>query len=302
MLSKPIQASALQLVNGTLAITTATLVQPDFGTALPAGPRAPIVVTAMPVNARFLALFSRRFLMESLHVRGLYAPRTAGEIEIAAQDDRGRTIAWLAWQPLDPGYRLLRRILPEIGIACLVLMVLGLFQLRRIFHFVDLLIQRETDGGRAVDADRLTPEALFRDQVALEIGSLGYGVDSLAIHCVGFDGLDEIEAAIGEGAREVFMRIAAQRLAAACRGDTLVTRISPESFAMLTLGCDSHHAVGLRRRIERLMTSPVALPMGRFASRCAIGSAIVTDPAADTGEMLRAACDAMAEARHAVCA
>ena len=50
MISKAIQSTSIVRYNGGFYILTATLVQPDFGTVLPTGPRASIVVTAKAID------------------------------------------------------------------------------------------------------------------------------------------------------------------------------------------------------------------------------------------------------------
>ena len=53
MVASAIQANALKAVDGKLSIVTVSLVQPDFGKAMPKGPRAPMVITVMPVDKTF---------------------------------------------------------------------------------------------------------------------------------------------------------------------------------------------------------------------------------------------------------
>ena len=143
MLSKPIQASAFKAIGGRLTILTATLVQPDFGTALPSGPRAPIVVTEMRVDPPFLAQFSKRFLLDGVSVRLPSQPARPGRIEIPVHDDTGVLQTWLTWQPLDPGYGMLHRMaLPFFG-GMLFVLIVAAFELRRIFRAARDLIERD---------------------------------------------------------------------------------------------------------------------------------------------------------------
>lgn len=132
MVSKAIQSSALKIVDGKVSVLTATLVQPDFGTVLPAGPRSPIVVTTMYIDQPFLDLFASRYMLHDLHVHALGKPVDAGEIAIPAVDERGRTIAMFTWHPLDPGYLMLRRMAVPVLLVCLVLAGLAFVQLRKI--------------------------------------------------------------------------------------------------------------------------------------------------------------------------
>jgi sensor domain CHASE-containing protein len=67
-LRAPIQATAPKGIGGEYYFVTATLVQPDFGTAQIQGVRAPIIVTARKLDEAFLAEFGRRYLLDEVHI------------------------------------------------------------------------------------------------------------------------------------------------------------------------------------------------------------------------------------------
>ncbi|MDO7844319.1 CHASE4 domain-containing protein [Sphingomonas immobilis] len=152
MVSKAIQSSALKIVDGKVSVLTATLVQPDFGTVLPAGPRSPIVVTTMYIDQPFLDLFASRYMLHDLHVHPLGKPVAAGEIAIPAIDEHGRTIATFTWHPLDPGYLMLRRMALPLSLVCLVLTGLAFVQLRKIHAAARQLLDLQAfyEGDEAV--------------------------------------------------------------------------------------------------------------------------------------------------------
>lgn len=143
LISRSIQASAAKVIDGQLTIVTATLVQPDFGTALPAGPRAPIVVTLMHVDKPFLAQFSRRFLLNDVRVRLPSQAPIEGRIEVPVNDERGAMQAVLTWKALDPGYGLLRRMGLPVLQGLLVIMAIAALELRWILTSARRLIARE---------------------------------------------------------------------------------------------------------------------------------------------------------------
>ncbi|RZJ75661.1 MAG: bifunctional diguanylate cyclase/phosphodiesterase, partial [Brevundimonas sp.] len=99
MISKPIQASDLVMAGGAPFIVTATLVQPDYGEALPSGDRAPVVVTADAIDHGFLAVLSKRFLLTDARLGGKTAP---GQASIVLRNARGETIMPLSWTPQKP--------------------------------------------------------------------------------------------------------------------------------------------------------------------------------------------------------
>lgn len=289
MISTPIQTSALKLVQGKMTIMTATLVQPDFGTATLSGGPAPVVVTTMAVGPEFLKPFSERFLFNTVHVRALDEAPLAGETRIPARDDTGRTIAWFAWQPLNPGYAMLRQLLPPIGLVCLVLGIVAYTQLRRIGRLADDLIRSEAEARTLAYYDPTTglPNRLwFREQLALEISGLGDYHPSLVVHNVSFDGLSEIAETFGVDEREAFIAVAANRLAATCRDDAVIARTSDVGFAILSLDAGTPEGRALSQRLNQTMNKPISLDAGTIEVPCTVTAQTVTDPAADAHAIL----------------
>ncbi len=141
--SSAIQASGVKMIEGHLTILTATLVQPDFGKALPRGPRAPIVLTEMRVDEPFLAQFSKRFLLKDVYVRTPAQRAQAGRIEVPVKDEKGTVQAYLAWTPLEPGYGMLNRMATMLLLGMLPLLAIAAIELRRIFRAARKLIERE---------------------------------------------------------------------------------------------------------------------------------------------------------------
>jgi GGDEF domain-containing protein len=180
-------------------------------------------------------------------------------------------------------------MLPPIGIACAVLLLVAITQLRRIFRFADQLIAREAEPRIPGGEDGLVPFHIFYEQLKLEIASLGDGADALAIHSVCFEGLEDLDDGFGEGSAEAFMRIAALRLRAACREGTLLTRHVGNSIAILSLGSNGVEAEALSGRLVQTMSSPVALEGGLVNFHCAVGSVVVDERGADPDDVLHKA-------------
>ncbi len=132
MVANSIQASALKAVDGRLSIVTVSLVQPDFGKAMPRGPRSPIVITVMPVDKTFLQSFAQRFMLDGLHAIGPADEIPPGEVAIPVRDELKRIVGYFAWRPLDPGYVMLRAFLGPVAIVGVLFCAIAFFQLRRI--------------------------------------------------------------------------------------------------------------------------------------------------------------------------
>jgi signal transduction histidine kinase/CheY-like chemotaxis protein len=117
--------------NGQVNLVTATLVQPDFGTAQVSGARSPIVIAVMPLDTAFMATFSNRYLLHDADL-ALGAPHDAsGRASAALSDAEGDRVATLFWQPQRPGNAILRSAgLPVLVLIC-ALLAGALFLYRR---------------------------------------------------------------------------------------------------------------------------------------------------------------------------
>jgi signal transduction histidine kinase/ActR/RegA family two-component response regulator len=111
LLSRPIQASDVVRYDGGLFILTATLIQPEFGSFLPAGPRTAIVVTGKPIDATFMASFGQRLLLKNVRLVG---PSDTAGAYIDLADQHGARLARIAWSPRHPGADLISIALPAI--------------------------------------------------------------------------------------------------------------------------------------------------------------------------------------------
>lgn len=277
MISTPIQASSLKLVNGDLTIMTATLVQPDFGTALPRAQGAPIVLTTMPVDEAFLTLFSKRFLLHGLHVRKLNDPLPAGETEIAAKDETGATLAYFAWEPLNPGYTMLRQMVPPILAVCLVLGGVVFFQLRRLHKLSGQLIEREAHSRELAYHDPLTGlpnRNYFDEHLSWELDHFENGREALAIHYVRLTDLWQVAERFGYDARDHVVRIIASRLQAVCRSDSLLVRLSADEFAILSISNRGSDAHSLAKRLRQTLLSPAAIDGSQIDFRFQLGTGV----------------------------
>jgi hypothetical protein len=147
MVARSIQANALKAVDGRLSIVTVSLVQPDFGKAMPRGPRSPIVITVMPVDATFLESFAERFMLDRLHAIGPADEVPSGEVAIPVRDELKRIVGYFAWRPLDPGYVMLRAFLGPVAIVGVLFAGIAFFQLRRIHVAARRLLDGEDFMG-----------------------------------------------------------------------------------------------------------------------------------------------------------
>jgi len=277
MISTPIQASSLKLVNGDLTIVTATLVQPDFGTALPRAERSPIVLTTMPVDSDFLNVFSKRFLLNGLHVRNLGEKAIPGETEIPAKDETGATLASFAWQPLNPGYTMLRQMVPPILAVCVGLIVIAFFQLRRVHKLAGRLIEREAQSRDLAYYDPLTGlpnKNYFDEHLSWELNQFENAQAALAIHYIRLTELWQVAERFGYAARDELVKIIASRLQALCRSDSLLVRLSQDEFAILSISDRGSDAHSLAKRVRQTLLSPAAIDGTQIDARFQLGTSV----------------------------
>ena len=116
LVSRPLQFSVVEPIDGEPYLVTVSLVQPDFGKSLVRHRQAPVVITALKLDAVFLEGFSDRFLLAGVHLHKGDATAQPGEAHVALRDLDGKVVATLDWQPPHPGQRLLRKaVLSELG-------------------------------------------------------------------------------------------------------------------------------------------------------------------------------------------
>jgi signal transduction histidine kinase/ActR/RegA family two-component response regulator len=122
MVSAPIQASTVVRLGEQPWILTASLVQPDFGTARPSA-RAPIVITGRRVDPHFVAELAKRYLLKDARIAAVGEPRAHGVAEAQFNDRTGRPVAALRWTPRRPGAELIHRIIWPLILALLLLVL-----------------------------------------------------------------------------------------------------------------------------------------------------------------------------------
>ena len=104
-------------------VVSASLVQPDFGTALPQGNRSPIVITVQPLNAAYLEWLGSHFLLRDLHVERIpLSPVQPGEASAVMRDHTGQPVARVDWQYRRPARDLAAVVAPSVGLLLLVLL------------------------------------------------------------------------------------------------------------------------------------------------------------------------------------
>ena len=167
VISTPIRSSAVMVLDGKPVLLTATLVQPDFGTALPRGPRSAILISGVGYDAAF-KLLSNDYLLERPGL--LVGAPDIGPLEARAwlRAPDGRPLASVVWAPQRPGQRLLRSALPQVTMATLGL-GLGLLLAMGVLR-VNLRSLRRTMGALVVARDAAERASQAKSQFLATMG------------------------------------------------------------------------------------------------------------------------------------
>jgi signal transduction histidine kinase/DNA-binding response OmpR family regulator len=121
-ISRPIQSSQVVRRGAQLYVLIATLVQPDNGRSLPAGPRSSIVVTGKKIDDALLGDIARGLVLRDLRIIPPDAPAKAF---IDLKGPAGEMLGRLAWAPTEPGSTL--TLVLMVPMLLVVVLPLGLF-------------------------------------------------------------------------------------------------------------------------------------------------------------------------------
>ncbi len=124
LVSRAIQSSDFVFHDGRVYLVTATLVQPDFATVTPKGPRAPVVVMALAMSQGGLTRLKERFQLAELQTgvgdRGV----ERGRAKLVVETLEGPPIV-VTWAPQRPGADLLRRAIVPVTLVILAFAAMG---------------------------------------------------------------------------------------------------------------------------------------------------------------------------------
>ncbi len=235
IITPPIQADGLIRSDGQLFIVISTLIQPDFGTALPKGPRAPIAITAIPVDKAMLHSFATRYLVDDLELRSFAQPDDDKDFALLRGPD-GQPVAALVWRPRRPGSALLDALMPPMILVLLLLGLAGWSILRRSDIIISELIASEGRARHLAYHDTLTKlpnRAYLFDRLTSLLGAVGQDGSSMAVMCVDLDRFKEVNDTMGHGAGDALIEAVADRLRHVCDDRATIARLGGDEFVVL---------------------------------------------------------------------
>ena len=289
LLIPPIQANTVGRINGQVYLVTATLVQPDFGKYLPKTSRAPVAITALPIDAKLLSGFAQRYLLDQLNVAPDQASRS-GNGTLVLRDLRQNPIATLIWNPRRPSAALLNRLLVPLLLVAVLLGLLALSMMRRSAAVVTDLIASEARAKHLAFHDPLTHlpnRAMLFERLHALLGGISGPGDRVSVLCVDLDWFKEINDTLGHHAGDLVIETTATRLRLACAGATLIARLGGDEFVVLCSKADCDGAEVLGQKIIAALSAPIASEYGRLEVGCSIGTAVIDRSGVEPTEALR---------------
>lgn len=291
---KPIAASRIEVLGDEAVLLSASLFQPDFGTAKPKGNRAPILITAMPIAGALQNFFGDRFLLDDARISPLStvsADRARAEIAV---NPKGESQV-LSWQPPRPAADILRQSLPLIMTVGVALLAGGFLLIRVSQHTAEMLVGRERQMRHAATHDFLTGLA-NRSVLQQEFQTLAEA-GLLTVVCIDLDGFKAVNDNHGHAMGDELLKLVAARLKGATRDRDRIFRLGGDEFALLLPAIPMATAEQTCSRLSATLAEPFSLSCGTVSIGASFGISTIVDANASYEVALNAADSALYHAK-----
>jgi diguanylate cyclase (GGDEF)-like protein len=286
MVSRAIQVSAFERLDGEAYLVTASLVQSDFGKVLLKGRSAPVVITVLKVDAAFLENFANRFLLVGAHLHQGDATAQPGDAHAALRDHAGRIVATLDWSPPHPGQRLLRKAVLPILLVVGTLAVAVLAFARRSRKIAEGLVASEARAKHMALHDALTGlpnRVLFEERLRQAIDGLSRRKGAAAVLAIDLDRFKAVNDTHGHAVGDELIIAMAQRLREVCRANETVARLGGDEFAVVAVDMAPNGAAALAERLVTALAGAVELSCGAVFVSGSVGVALIEQADAHIG-------------------
>lgn len=286
---KPVQRDTFARIGGTVFIISATLVQPDFGRVLPRGDRAPVTITALPVNDAVLRSFAGRYLLDGLTLVGPHAADgQSGELALRGTD--GHPVAMLSWVPRRPGTLLYRSLWLPLLCVLAMLCLAGWTIMRRTDSIVTELVASESRAKHLALHDpltRLPNRAMLFERLRTILQDSAGGALPVTVLCVDLDRFKEINDTLGHHVGDLVIETVAARLRTVCGDAALISRLGGDEFVVLLAEAGLDRAGHVGQAIIAEAGKPIQSEYGRIETGCSIGAAVIERAEVEPSEALR---------------
>ncbi|SOC35572.1 diguanylate cyclase (GGDEF)-like protein [Rhizobium subbaraonis] len=270
----PVAASRIEVLGDEAVLLSASLFQPDFATAVPKGDRAPILVTAMPIDGSLQDFFGQRFLLDDPQVGPLSAVaanRARAEIAVSPEGQ----VQVLSWRPPTPAADVLYHSLPLVVAVSLVLLAGGLLMFRMTRGTAQMLVDREREMRHAATHDFLTG-LINRALLEPEFKALA-NRRPLAVVCMDLDGFKAVNDTHGHAIGDALLRVVAARLRSGTRQADRIFRLGGDEFAILMPDLSATEAEQVCNTLLAALSQPIVLPVGETSIGASFGISLVVD-------------------------
>lgn len=177
MIARPIDESAVIDTPSGASIVSASLVQPDFGTAWSNTP-APVVVVGESVDQEFLTWLGEHYLLENVRVEPV-GPAGKGRARALLRDPAAKPVAQITWTRKNPVNALAGAFAPVVTVM-LVLLLAGPLLIIRHLRDRNVAIRRSADAVRSANQARARSLAVVSDEISVPMGGVVVALDRLS--------------------------------------------------------------------------------------------------------------------------
>jgi len=287
-------SSRMQVLGDDAVLLSASLFQPDFGTAEPKGARRPILITAMPITGTLQDFFGTRFLLDDAAISSLsdVSPdRARAEIAVGP-DGKAQVLSWRAPMPAADAFH---QSLPLVITLGVVLLAAGLFTLRISRTTARKLMLREREMRHAASHDFLTGLA-NRSMLQPRYDAL-VSKGPVSVACLDLDGFKGINDAHGHAAGDELLKVVADRLRTGVRDNDWLFRLGGDEFAIMMPGLSLDEAETICRRLALALSQPITLSVGDVLVGASFGIRQVEDRQTTCDDALKSADTALYRAK-----
>ena len=295
----PAVAEDLVLIGKTPAIVSVQPIVPSTDRVAQEAGAEYVDVSVQLIDAALIGWIGQHFLVEGA-VFSPADPQIAASVPLV--DSAGRTLGYLTWQPVRPGFTLVKQAAPALIAAGLLGVALLVFLLRRLRRASQQLHSSENDAQYLAFHDTLTGlpnRALFEDRLSRALATVRRGRGRMALLCVDLDRFKHVNDTLGHQAGDLLVKQAATRLGDAIREVDTVARVGGDEFAIILVDIrDLRTAEDVSEQILADLREPFELMGDQAFISASIGIAIAPEFGAEPEELLRKADIALYEAKR----